>query len=253
MAALSGMGEVLALGMGRRWPRPPPSSTPACGAACGAAPIGALAIGAPEKYSSAQSNIFHADGGWPSRAAFFVLAESLSSDASETLPRHEGLEARVLALVAPAVAAMGYEIVRVRLTGRERPTLQIMADRADGAPVGVDDCEAISRTVSAILDVEDPIKGAYTLEVSSPGIDRPLTRAKDWVRWAGHAARIEMAVPIGGRKRFSGTVLGLEGKAAKLRLDDGAEIALPLEGIRSARLVLTDALIEATRPGQPKN
>lgn len=159
----------------------------------------------------------------------------------------------MLALIAPALAAMGYEIVRVRLTGRERPTLQVMAERADEAPIGLDDCEAISHTVSAILDVEDPIKGAYTLEVSSPGIDRPLTRAKDWVRWAGHAARVELAAPIAGRKRFSGTVLGLEGNAARLRLEDGAEVALPLEAIRSARLLLTEALIEATRPGQPRN
>ncbi len=128
-----------------------------------------------------------------------------------------------------------------------------MADRADEAPISVDDCEAISRSVSAILDVEDPIKSAYTLEVSSPGIDRPLTRAKDWVRWAGHLARVELAVPLEGRKRFSGTVLGLEGKAGKLKLDDGAEVALPLDAVRTARLVLTDALIEATRPDQPKN
>ncbi len=159
----------------------------------------------------------------------------------------------MLALIAPSILAMGYEIVRVRLTGRERPTLQIMADRADEAPISVDDCEAISRSVSAILDVEDPIKSAYTLEVSSPGIDRPLTRAKDWVRWAGHLARVELAVPLEGRKRFSGTVLGLEGKAGKLKLDDGAEVALPLDAVRTARLVLTDALIEATRPDQPKN
>jgi ribosome maturation factor RimP len=148
---------------------------------------------------------------------------------------------------------MGYEIVRVRLSGKERPTLQIMADRADDAPISVDDCEAISRSVSAILDVEDPIKAAYVLEVSSPGIDRPLTRAKDWVRWAGHLARVELAAPLDGRKRFSGTVLGLEGGAGKLKLDDGAEVALPLDAVRTARLVLTDALIEATRPGQPKN
>lgn len=199
------------------------------------------------------TNIFHADGGWPSRAAFSALAETVQPALAETLPRHEGVEARVLALIAPSILAMGYEIVRVRLSGRERPTLQIMADRADEAPISVDDCEAISRSVSAILDVEDPIKAAYVLEVSSPGIDRPLTRAKDWVRWAGHLARVELAVPLDGRKRFSGTVLGLEGGAGKLKLDDGAEVALPLDAVRTARLVLTDALIEATRPGQPKN
>jgi ribosome maturation factor RimP len=199
------------------------------------------------------TNIFHADGGWPSRAAFFVLAETVPPELAETLPRHEGVEARVLALIAPSILAMGYEIVRVRLSGKEHPTLQIMADRSDDAPISVDDCEAISRSVSAILDVEDPIKAAYTLEVSSPGIDRPLTRGKDWARWAGHLARVELAVPLDGRKRFSGTVLGLEGRAGKLKLDDGAEVALPLDAVRTARLVLTDALIDATRPDQPKN
>jgi len=212
-----------------------------------------LAIPDARAYHRHITNIFHADGGWPSRAAFFVLAETLPPDLAESLPRHEGLEARVLSLIAPAILAMGYEIVRIRLTGKERPTLQVMADRADEAPIGVDDCEAISHAVSAILDVEDPIRSAYTLEVSSPGIDRPLTRAKDWARWAGHTARVELAVPLEGRKRFTGLVLGLEGRAAKLRLEDGAEVALPLDGVRSARLVLTDALIEATRPGQPRN
>jgi ribosome maturation factor RimP len=181
------------------------------------------------------------------------LAEADTPDLTDALPRHEGLEARVLALIAPGILAMGYEIVRVRLTGRDRLTLQIMADRADEAPIGVDDCEAISHSVSAILDVEDPIKRAYTLEVSSPGIDRPLTRAKDWVRWAGHLARVEMAVPQDGRKRFTGTVLGLEAGNGRLRLDDGAEVALPLEAVRSARLVLTDALIAASQPQPTKN
>lgn len=186
------------------------------------------------------------------------MSEAETTDLSDTLPRHEGVEARVLALIAPAILAMGYEIVRVRLSGKERPTLQIMADRADEATITVDDCEAISRSVSAILDVEDPIKSAYQLEVSSPGIDRPLTRAKDWARWAGHLARVEMAQPYkggpqDGRKRFTGTVLGLDGKAGKLRLDDGAEVALPLDAVRSARLVLTDALIAAARPDLPKN
>jgi ribosome maturation factor RimP len=181
------------------------------------------------------------------------LAETLSPELAATLPRHEGVEARVLGLIAPSILAMGYEIVRVRLSGKERPTLQIMADRVDEAPISVDDCEAISRSVSAILDVEDPINSAYTLEVSSPGIDRPLTRGKDWVRWAGHLARVELAQPLDGRKRFSGTVLGLEGQAGRMKLDDGVEVALPLDAVRTARLVLTDALIEATRPGQPKN
>jgi ribosome maturation factor RimP len=180
------------------------------------------------------------EGGLGNGAAFLILNDT---------PRHDGVEAKVAALIAPSLAAMGYELVRVRLSGKERPTLQIMADRADQTPITVEDCEAISHQVSAILDVEDPIRSAYVLEVSSPGIDRPLTRAKDWNRFAGHLARVEMVLPIDGRKRFSGIALGAEpGGAARLRLDDGSEVALPLAEIRSARLVLTDALIDASRP-----
>ena len=113
------------------------------------------------------------------------------------LPHHTGLEGRVAGIVAPALADMGYELVRVAVLGRERPTVQIMADRADGGQISVEDCEAISHAVGAVLDVEDPIPGTWTLEVSSAGIDRPLTRRKDWNRFAGHLARVEMAVPHG--------------------------------------------------------
>ena len=148
---------------------------------------------------------------------------------------------------------MGYELVRLVVMGRERPTVQIMADRADGAPIAVEDCEAISRAVSAILDVDDPIPGAWTLEVSSPGIDRPLTRVKDWNRYAGHLARAEVDVPVDGRKRFSGIVLGADDVAARMRLDDDSEVALPFENMRRARLVLTDALIAATAAQPTKN
>lgn len=162
------------------------------------------------------------------------------------LPAHSGLEARLVALVAPTLEDMGYEIVRVAVLGRESPTVQIMADRTDGSLINVEDCERISHAVGAVLDVEDPIPGAWTLEVSSAGIDRPLTRAKDWNRFAGHQAKAEVLVPIDGRRRFSGVVLGAEDGIARLRLDDGTEAALPLEEIRRARLVLTDALIEAS-------
>jgi ribosome maturation factor RimP len=141
---------------------------------------------------------------------------------------------------------MGYELVRVAILGRSRPTVQIMADRADGAQISVEDCEAISHAVGAVIDVEDPIPGAWELEVSSAGIDRPLTRRKDWNRFAGHAAKAELAVPINGQKRFSGIVLGADATHAKMRLDDGAEVALPWSEIRRAKLVLTDALIAAT-------
>ena len=141
---------------------------------------------------------------------------------------------------------MGYELVRVTLIGRDRPTVQVMADRADGAPMVVADCESISHALGAVLDVADVIPGAWTLEISSAGIDRPLTRPKDWNRFAGHLARAESATPIDGRKRFSGIVLGADDSAARLRLDDGSEVVLPFHAIRRAKLMLTDELIAAT-------
>jgi ribosome maturation factor RimP len=130
--------------------------------------------------------------------------------------------------------------------GRERPTVQIMADRADGSQITVDDCQAISHDVSAAIDVDDPIAGAWTLEVSSAGIDRPLTRVKDWNRFAGHLVRAETYFPQNGRKRFAGVVLGANETAARIRLDDGQEVEIRHPDIRRAKLVLTDALIEAT-------
>ncbi|CAH2601401.1 Ribosome maturation factor RimP [Rhodovastum atsumiense] len=156
-------------------------------------------------------------------------------------------------IIAPTLVDMGYELVRVAVLGRERPTVQIMADRADGSQITLEDCEAISRAVGAVLDVEDPIPGAWTLEVSSAGIDRPLTRRKDWNRFAGHLARAETVLPIDGRKRFSGTVLGADDTHARLRLEDGTEVALPFTEIRKARLVLTDALIDATAASSRSN
>jgi ribosome maturation factor RimP len=169
------------------------------------------------------------------------------------LPLHTGLEARVAAIVAPTLAGMGYDLVRVAIMGRDRPIVQIMADRADGSAISIDDCEAISRAVGAVLDVEDPIAGEWELEVSSAGIDRPLTRRKDWNRFAGHRARAELAVPLDGQKRFSGIVLGADEGFARLRLDDDSEVALPWADIRRAKLVLTDALIDATAKTSPTN
>ena len=148
---------------------------------------------------------------------------------------------------------MGYELVQVSVLGREHPTVQIMADRADGALIAVADCEAISHAVGAVLDVEDPMSGQWTLEVSSAGIDRPLARPKDWNRFAGHLARAEVHVPIGGRKRFAGVVLGADETVGRLRLDDGREVALPLHDLRRAKLVLTDALIDACAPHKTVN
>lgn len=161
-------------------------------------------------------------------------------------PHHTGLEARIAAIVEPSLEHLGYELVRVAVMGRERPTVQIMIDRADGANVTVDDCEKLTHHLGAVLDVEDPMPSAWTMEISSAGIDRPLTRVKDWNRFSGHLARAEVIVPIDGRKRFSGIVLGADTTAARMRLDDGGEVALPLANVRRAKLVLTDALIEAT-------
>ncbi|MFT8718427.1 ribosome maturation factor RimP [Acetobacter sp.] len=172
------------------------------------------------------------------QAAFSVLDEDLSS--------HVGLEGRIAALIAPTIEDLGFEIVRISVLGREVPTVQIMADRADGMLITVEDCEQISHAVGAVLDVEDPIPGNWTLEVSSAGIDRPLTRPKDWDRFAGHLAKAEVLVPVEGRRRFSGIVLGASEEGGRLRLDDGKEVVLPFRELKKARLVLTDALIEAT-------
>src|SRR5262249_4040617 len=150
------------------------------------------------------------------------------------------------AIISPSLQGMGSELVRVAVLGRERLTVQVMADRADGSQITVADCEAISHQLSAVLDVEDPIPGAWSLEISSAGIDRPLTRPKDWNRFAGHLARAETVAPIDGRRRFAGVALGADDAAARLRLEDGTEISLPLNAIRRAKLVLTDALIAAT-------
>jgi ribosome maturation factor RimP len=167
--------------------------------------------------------------------------------------RHTSLESRLAAIISPTLESMGYELVRVAILGKDRPTVQVMADRADGAQISVADCEAISHQLSAVLDVEDPLPGAWSLEVSSAGIDRPLTRPKDWNRYAGHLARAETTTPVNGRRRFSGVVLGADDAEARMRLDDGTEAALPLPAIRRAKLVLTDALIAATATNSRPN
>ena len=166
-------------------------------------------------------------------------------------PNHSGMEARIAGMIAPHLSHLGYDLVRGAVLGRERPTVQVMADRADGSQISVDDCERITHAISAVLDVEDPLPGAWVLEVSSAGIDRPLVRLKDWVRFAGHQARVEMLAPLEGRRRFTGVVLGADEEHARLRLPDGADVLLPLDGIRRAKLVLTDALIAATAPARP--
>ena len=152
-------------------------------------------------------------------------------------------------IVSPTIVGMGYELVRVAMS-RGGGTLQIMIEPADGRPMDVEDCATLSRALSAVLDVEDPIPSAYTLEVSSPGIDRPLTREKDYVRWAGHIVRVETTQPIEGRRRFKGTLLGLENDKVRVRLDDGTEADVPLSQISRAKLELTDALLDEHRRAQ---
>ncbi|MFC7607784.1 ribosome maturation factor RimP [Teichococcus aestuarii] len=175
-----------------------------------------------------------------------ALAGRLFCFLEDDLPQNEGLEARIAATIQPTLSAMGYEIVRVQIQGKQTPTVQIMADRTDGRPIGVGDCEAISHAAGAVLDVDDPFTGEWNLEVSSPGIDRPLTRTRDWQRFAGHVATVEMSIPFEGRRRFRGIALGADEAVVRLRLEDGAEVALPRADMRRAKLVLTDELIAAT-------
>lgn len=163
-----------------------------------------------------------------------------------------GLPARVAAIVEPVLGQLGFRLVRVRVSGAEGCTVQIMAERPDGT-LTIDDCEDISRALSPVMDVADPIEKAYRLEISSPGIDRPLVRKSDFDRNAGHLARIEMSIPVNGRKRFRGQIAGTQGEAARLIRDDvaageEAEVLLPIEDMGEAKLVLTDALVtEALR------
>ncbi len=159
-----------------------------------------------------------------------------------------GVAAQVAALIEPALNDMGFRLVRVAVSGRDGTTVQIMAERPDGT-MTVDDCEVVSRNLSPLLDAHDPIQGRYTLEISSPGIDRPLARTSDFETWAGHEAKIETKELVAGRKRFRGVIKGLEGNEVRLEVppdQGGPEIGLPIGVIAEARLVLTDELIRET-------
>jgi ribosome maturation factor RimP len=155
-------------------------------------------------------------------------------------------------MISPSLDAMGYRLVRVAFTGGRRPTLQIMAERRDDAAMTVDDCAEISHSVSALLDVADPIPTEYNLEVSSPGIDRPLISREDFSRYTGYEAKIEVGRMIDGRKRFRGRVLGLTDDAVRVALPD-AEVALPFADIVTAKLLLTDELLAAAAKMQQPN
>jgi len=179
-------------------------------------------------------------------------------DTVRTEPRlitEQGTGARIAAIAAPVLENLGYRLVRVRVSGMAGCTVQIMAERPDGT-MTIEDCEVASRALSPVLDVEDPIDRAYRLEISSPGIDRPLVRRSDFVRYAGHVVKVEMAMPIDGRRRFRGVLLGVEGDAARVRRDDvaageDADVLLAIDDMAEARLVLTDALVaESLRRGK---
>jgi ribosome maturation factor RimP len=188
-------------------------------------------------------------------AASDTLQRNAASSDAANEPRliiEPGLSARVAAIAEPVIEQLGYRLVRVRVSGAEGCTVQIMAERPDGS-MTVEDCETVSRALSPVLDVTDPVDRTYRLEISSPGIDRPLVRKSDFDRYVGHLAKIETAMPIQGRKRFRGLLVGTEGDAARIRRDDAAEgeeaeVLLPIEEMSEAKLVLTDELVtEALR------
>jgi ribosome maturation factor RimP len=177
-------------------------------------------------------------------------------DAAEPrLVRETGVAARVAAIVEPVLEGIGFRLVRVKVSAQNGTTVQIMAERPDGT-MNVDGCEAVSRAVSPVLDLEDPISQAYNLEVSSPGIDRPLVRRSDFERWAGHEAKIELEPPLDGRKRFRGIIRSVEGDEVLVDLPDAKNpeerlARLPLDSVADARLVLTDELVrESLRRGE---
>lgn len=161
--------------------------------------------------------------------------------------------AAIADLVAPALEDLGFEVVRVQLSGGRgaKPKLQILAERRDGG-MSVEDCATASRTVSALLDVEDPIAGSYVLEVASPGIDRPLTRLKEFERWAGFEARVELVAPREGQRRFSGPLVGVAGDEVVIDTQEGRK-HLPFAEIAKAKLAMTEALLRKTAPKRSKD
>lgn len=173
-------------------------------------------------------------------------------DGDDRLIRETGMEARVAQIIMPVMKSMGFNLVRVRLSGQNGYTLQIMAERADGT-MSVDDCEALSKALSPVLDVEDPIGRAYHLEISSPGIDRQLVRKSDFLRWAGYSMKLETSVLINGKKRFKGKLNGADEDGFNFEADQAAygeepRIHVPFAAVADARLILTDELIrEALR------
>lgn len=181
-----------------------------------------------------------------------IQADSaLPAASSETEPRlivEPGVSARVAHIAEPVIEQLGYRLVRIKVSATDGATIQIMAERPDGS-MTVEDCETISRALSPVFDVNEPMDGAYRLEISSPGIDRPLVRRSDFERFAGHLVKIEMDVAFEGRKRFRGILAGVDGDKTKLTLDsategkDASDVTLPIADMSEAKLVLTDELV----------
>ncbi len=178
------------------------------------------------------------------------MTETLAVRDEQNEPRlitESGVAARVAAIAEGVLGTLGYRLVRVKVTNRDGGTVQIMAERPDGT-MSIDDCETASRALSPVLDVDDPISGAYRMEMSSPGIDRPLVRRTDFARWAGHEVKVDMTIPVNGRKRFRGELVGVDGDDALVRRPDAPAgedpvVRLPMGDVHDAKLMLTDALI----------
>lgn len=188
----------------------------------------------------------HRRGGRKTEAA----GASKSSQRGATGSTDEALAAKITGLITPALEDLGFDVVRVQLSGGRgvKLKLQVLAERPDGS-MTVADCTKASRTVSALLDVEDPIGGAYLLEVASPGIDRPLTRLKDFSRWAGFEARVELVAPREGQRRFSGPLVGADGQEVVIDTQEGRK-HLPFAEIAKAKLIMTEALLKRTAPNR---
>ena len=198
--------------------------------------------------------------GWTERSAFFVMrlepmnrpeTNRREGDRPETDGDESGRvdRLRLERLIVPTLEGLGYGLVRSLVSGRHAPTLQVMAERQDGRPMGVDDCTQISRALSSLLDAEDPIAGAYTLEVSSPGFDRPLTKAADYDRFKGRMAKIETRRPQDGRRRFQGRLAGLGDGLVRLETPEGP-VNIALDDIARAKLVIDDAFLKESLRGE---
>lgn len=177
------------------------------------------------------------------------MSDNIATSPEPRLIHETGLEAQVAAIIEPVINSMGYQLVRIRTTGENGFTLQIMAERFDGT-MTVEDCEAISRAISPVLEVEDPIDRAYHLELSSPGIDRPMVRKGDFIRWQGHLVKCETTILIENRKRFRGWIEDVTDEAFIIDRDDPAadevkEVTIPFSALAEGKLILTDELIDA--------